>query len=389
VSLDLLDHQAAVVDAPGASGALSSPLEVAEAVRRLPPDATFRLGASEPLDGPRAAAIFRALLGTGRRFQARLTTSAVCHKAAIDEAARAGCVAIEVEREGPLVDGLASGNAPETDEIRRLVVALRRARGLGVATIARLHLGLPGDDEGSFDRVLRFARRALVSLPLVETASEAAEPADGDAVVRMDRATLENGIGWLRARLVRHATIWRRALWPTGSAAVTLRAGYDLRRRTQSAQAGRYTPTMDLLRRLNRTKRARSAAHMLAAQLAEAAAAPAEAARRGWLRTHAWSDSHIGALFIRVEGTLDVRGARRLLRRVRQASEAGFRRVTIDFGGLEWVAPDVVTHFLEENRTRFRELAQSTRIVNLASVVESLRRQLGDCEGLRLLEQAR
>jgi hypothetical protein len=143
---------------------------------------------------------------------------------------------------------------------------------------------------------------------------------------------------------------------------------------------------MHLLRRLNRTKRARRADEMLS--IHAAGAAPAEKHGGGWLRTHAWSDSRFGALFIRVEGSLDLRGARRLLRRVRQASAAGFKRVTIDFGGVDWVAPDVVTRFLAENRARLHELGRYTRIENLTSAVDALRLQLGDCEGLRLLEQA-
>jgi hypothetical protein len=200
----------------------------------------------------------------------------------------------------------------------------------------------------------------------------------------MDHATIENGVRWILARVNAHGAIWRRALWPAGVRGVALRVGYGLRRVSGRTAAGRYTATMHLLRLLNRTERTRGRAHLLATF-----ATPGPASdRRRVLRLRATANEQTALLFIAVGGALDIRGARALLERVYQALQAGFQRITIDFAGLEWVAPDVVTRFLGENRARLGELARSTQIENLHGIARALRQQLGDVEGIRLIESA-
>jgi hypothetical protein len=144
---------------------------------------------------------------------------------------------------------------------------------------------------------------------------------------------------------------------------------------------------MHLLRKLNRTARARARSQFLLT-LGPDRTPLAGPTRRAWLRTKASSDARMRALFIRVEGALDLRGARRLLERLGQAVQAGYQRITIDVEGLEAVSPEVVTGFLAENRARLAEVAKCTRIANLRGVLEALRQQLDDSEDLRLIESA-
>jgi len=203
----------------------------------------------------------------------------------------------------------------------------------------------------------------------------------------MDRATLENGVRWAQARLASHRAIWQRALWPGGSRSIALSAGYAERQRLARALRGRYTPTMELLRSLNRTVRARARSRFVTV-LRTDRRSPAQAIRGAWLRTRAASDERVRSLVIEVEGALDLRGARSLLKRVGQALQAGYQRIVIDVRGLEAVSLDVLTGFIEENRSRLREVASRTRLVNLGNVIETLRQQAGDLPNLHLLEQA-
>jgi hypothetical protein len=115
---------------------------------------------------------------------------------------------------------------------------------------------------------------------------------------------------------------------------------------------------------------------------------PGAGARRAWLRTKAVSDARMRSLFIQVEGALDLRGARSLLKRVKQAVHAGYQMITIDVNGVEAVSREVVTGFLAKNKARLAEVAACTRIVNLRGLLEALRQQLDDSEDLRLIEYA-
>ncbi|MBY0276376.1 hypothetical protein K2Z84_13605, partial [Candidatus Binatia bacterium] len=212
--LDLLDaheqHPIVVHDDAGARDAA----RVAAEVAALPTTARVALIGAHALDPVQASAVFRALAGQRRPFRVRLSLACIEHKAVVEEAARAGCVAIELHREGPLVGGLATGIHPDRAAFERIVGALRRVRGLGVATMAHLPLGLPEDDEGVFERTLRFCRRALIAVPVVDAAPRA--PGD-TSVLRMDPDSLENGLHWTRHALSRHRAIWRRSLFPGGA----------------------------------------------------------------------------------------------------------------------------------------------------------------------------
>jgi hypothetical protein len=379
--LDLLDaqeqHPILVHDEAGSRDAT----RVAAEVAALPTTARFALIGAHALEPAQASAVFRALAGQRRPFRVRLSLASIEHKAVVDEAARAGCVAIEVDREGPLVGGLATGLHTERAAFDRVVGALRRVRGLGVATMARLPLGLPEDDEGVFERTLRFCRRALIAVPVIEAM-------DGGAAVRMDADSLENGLHWTRRKLTRHRSIWRRSLWPAGARDVALAAGYRLRRDAAVQRRGRYTARMRLLRKLNRTARARARSQFVMTLGADRAPLGGAVTRRAWLRTKATSDARMRALFIRVEGALDVRGARRLLERLGQAVQAGYQRITIDVDGVEAVSREVVSGFLAQNKARLAEIAKCTRVVNLSGVLDALREQIGDSEDLRLIEFA-
>jgi hypothetical protein len=388
--LDLLDasEQHPIVVHDPATGVREAAL-VASDVAALPAAARFSLIGTEALEPGQASTLFRALAGQRRPFRTRLALDTIESKAVVEEAARAGCVAIELQREGPLVPGLATGIHGDRAAFERVVAALRRVRGLGIASMVHLPVGLPDDDEGVFERVLRLCRRALIAVPLVCAAPGAYAAADAaDAGLRMDHDSLENGLHWTRRKLARHLSIWRRALWPGGARDVALAAGYRLRRAATIDRRGRYTARMRLLRKLNRTVRAKARSSFVITPSGAGPALEKAASRRAWLRTKAASDARMRALFIQVEGALDLRGARALLERVGQAVQAGYQRITIDVVGVEAVSKDVVTGFLAENRTRLAEVAKCTRIVNLRGLFEALRQQVGDNEDLRLIEFA-
>jgi hypothetical protein len=393
MSLDLLDRGALP------TVALASPDDtwrdaaaVAADVVAARPRSVVRLTSPEPLDAARAASLFRRLTGAGRSFVIRLSLEALESRALIEEAARAGCLALDLEREGALLPGLATGLESAAAGCERVAVGLRQARGMGIVTLLDLPLGLPEDDEGVFERAVRFCRRALVSIPVVRPAPPTPRAVDGEqadgarAMARMHTESVDNGIRWARRKLARHHAIWRRALWPTGTRSLALTAGYRQRRALALDAQALYTPTMSLLRTLNRTARSRARRFLLTS--AATRERLANGRRRTWLRTRAASDARLSAFVIQIEGALDLRGARRLVRGVRRALRAGYERVTIDVRGIDAVSVDVVTRFVEQNRARLAEASGRVRIENLREKLTAVRAQIGDHEGLRLLESA-
>ena len=349
--------------------------EITREIESFSGPGSCRLAADTGLGAEAALKIIQALKRPATNLILPLSLHAVCHKGLIDEAARSGCTAIELRREGFLNDALGSGLKAASDEQRDLTMSLRRARGLGLATIMDIDLGISGDDEGVFERTMVFLRQSLIAIPRLH------QPVTSSPL--MSDKERRNGFDWLQNKLVRHREIWRRALWPSGKTQALVGAGYRQRRETPLETRGHYTATMQMLRGLNRRRKASRSQAML-----PVAPDLAPQPRRAWLEVRAASDSSMQTLEVSVAGTLDLRGARRLLNRVGEALQSGFVEVTIDFSGLEWVSLDVINRFVKENQARFRAMASQARLLNLQTTVEALRRQLGDTEAVRLLAAA-
>lgn len=335
-----------------------------------------RLETTLPLEASVALKILQALKRPAQNLILPLQLAAVCHKGLIDEAARAGCIGIELRREDFLKGALGNGLLAPSAEQQALSMSLRRARGLGMATIMDLDLGIAGDDEGVFERTMQFLQQSLIAIPRVHLNEQNASPL-------MTAEGRQNGFDWLQNKLVRHREIWRRALWPSGKASEIMRAGYRQRNETPLETRGHYTTTMHMLRALNRRRKTSRNQPML-----PVAPDLRQPPRGAWLEVRAASNSTLRTLEVAVAGTLDLRGARKLLERVGEALQSEFIQVTIDFSGLEWVSLDVINRFIKENQSRFLAMANQAKLVNLQSTVEALRQQLGDTEAVQLLAAA-
>lgn len=350
--------------------------EIAREIENFTGTGTCRLDTTTPLDAIRALQILQSLKKPARRLILPISLEAVCHKGLIDEAARAGCIAIELRREGFLEGALGNGLEGPSTKQKDLTMSLRRARGLGMATIMDLEVGIAGDDEGVFERTMHFLRESLIAMPRLQQTNN-------NVSGRMNLEVRQNGLDWLQNQLVRHREIWRRALWPSGKKVEIARAGYLQRHETPLETRGHYTATMQILRALNRRRKASRSQPLL-----PVAPDLAQQPHRAWLEVRAASDSTLRTLEVAVAGTLDLRGARKLLERVGDALKSGFVQVTIDFSGLEWVSLDVINRFIEENQTHFRAMASQAKLVNLQTTVEALRRQLGNTAAVQLLAAA-
>jgi len=358
------------------SGEDRSAHEIAREIGEFAGPGTCRIDTAGPLDATFALKVIHALKGPARNLILPLQLEAVFHKGLIDEAARAGCVGIELRREGFLRSALGNGLQASTDEQQALIMSLRRARGLGMATIMDLELGVAGDDEGVFERTMHFLRQALVAIPRLHQNEK-------NVSSLMTAENRQNGMDWLHNKLVRHREIWRRSLWPSGKTRETMAAGYRQRKETPLETRGHYTTTMQILCALNRRRKTSRRQAML-----PVAPDLQQQPPKAWLEVRAASDSTLRTLDVAVAGTLDLRGARKLLERVGEALQSGFVHVTIDFSGLEWVSLEVINRFVEENQVRFRAMANQAKLVNLQSTVDALRQQLGDTEAVQLLAAA-
>lgn len=389
----------------GENGGLRAPGHIVDEVRALPRRGWIAFVGDELGRRPaHARLLIRGLRPLGRRWAASVHPELFAAPDLLPAARRSGCRALVF---GPGWDparrlarpGGRAARGSEQDESSRLIRILRRVRAAGIVSILHLVFGYDEDDEGLFERVVRFCRQARVGLPRLQflaprPGSElydrleregrllTADPAafDGERIVvkpaLMEPRTLENGLRWARRALYGHASIWRRCFSLDPVAPVALALNYGERRRVRREPGGRYTPTMHCLRRFSRPIRVRERGTFIST-LVEAIESGRERLQGRWLGTQAVRDEQRRALVVRLEGVLDARAARALLARLRAALKRGQERVILDLAGLEAVSLTVLTRFLRDNAERLAELRGRIALVNLRPVLAAARRNLG------------
>ncbi len=282
-------------------------------------------------------------------------------------ARRSGCRALVL---GPDPDPLARG-AGALDDV---AADLRRIRRAGLLTVVHVVLGREGDDAGVFARAVWLCTAGHVTFPRLVAATGSAPD-------------VERGVVWARRVLHRHRTIWRRTGLLGATQRAALLANYRTRWGLRAEPRFAPTPAMVLARALARPIRIRERVAFVSTFVG-AVQASGEQVRSAWLRARAARDDTLAALVIRLEGTVDVHAARKLVARIRRAIGRTPERIIIDLGGVERVSLSVLTRFLEEHAARLGELRGRLAFRNLRPALTAVRRNLhGMLPNAALLEQ--
>jgi anti-anti-sigma regulatory factor len=304
----------------------------------------------------------------GRPWAAESEPSVGRDPALLQLARRSGCRALVL---GPDPDPLARGGAGPLDDV---AADLRRIRRAGLLTVVHVVLGREGDDAGVFARAVWLCTAGRVTFPRLVAATGSAPD-------------VARGVAWARRVLHRHRTIWRRTGLLGAAQRAALLANYRTRRTLRTEPRFTPTPAMVLARALARPIRIRERVAFVST-LVGAVQASSEQVRSAWLRARAARDDTLAALVIRLEGTVDVHAARKLVARIRRAIGRTPERIIIDLGGVERVSLSVLTRFLEEHAARLGELRGRLAFRNLRPTLTAVRRNLhGMLPNAALLEQ--
>jgi hypothetical protein len=361
-------------------GIVRAPGHVVAQVAALPPDRPVAFVAAD-LGEPAAHArlLFGGLRPLRRHWLASPAGALLDDERLLRLARASGCETLVLGDSWDPARDLALASAGAEERLARLRARLRRLHHLGILSVVRFSFGRPADDEGIFERAVRFCREARVGMPRFETTP--AETGGAGVLASaplMDRETLTNGVLWARRAAYSHRSIWTRCLAFNRASLGHMLANYADRHRVRAEPRGRYTATMRLVRWVGRPIPVRERAPFVSAVVG-AVQKRRERLSDAWLRVKAMRDDRIKALVIRVDGVLDLRAARTLLARVRRAVRRSQERIVIDVAGLEAVSVGVLTRFFAENAQRFADLRERVAVHHLREVLEGLRR---NAEGL-------
>lgn len=317
----------------------------------------------------------------------------------VELAGKSGC-------HGLLLDGgkisaqyLTAESAAAPESLQQLITPLRSLSRRGIPSIVHFVFGYDSDDEGVFERTVRFCLEARICLPYFSLLTpipgtplfttleyegrilqKNQSHYDGGHAVFCPRLmtpeALENGLHWVRQQIYSRDAIWKRTFAWKGSAIRNLLANYHQRRQFANAPRGSYTDTMQLLRQLSQPILVREQTSFVST-LKDAVGETRRHLQGALLRTRAIRNEPLKALTLCLEGVLDASGANEVLSRIHQALHAGHQKIVVDLRGLELVSPTVITNFLEDNAQTLIALRDRVTFRHLRSVLDAMKANLG------------
>jgi len=407
------DHKGSAYSLAGSVPVHTVSVRGLDGERRLPVDIvredilpftknTWILFQGEELGDPPVYAIdlLRRLEPLKCRWVGSVGTSFVQNSTLVTLAGKSGCRGLLLDGRKISAQYLTTEIAATPESLQRLIFPLRSLSLQGVPSIVHFVFGYDSDDEGVFERTVRFCLDARICLPYFSLLT----PTPGTPlfmtleregrILQKSRATydgthavfhprlmtpeaLENGLHWARQQVYNQAAIWKRTFTWESSVIRNLLANYAQQRQFAHAPRGSYTDTMQLLRQLSQPIPVREQASFVSTLKDAMGETSRQLMKGALLRTRAIRNGPLKALTLCLEGVLDTSGANEVLQRIHQALRAGHQKIVLDLKGLEHVSPSVITNFLEENAQTLIALRDRVTFRHLRSVLDAVKTNLG------------
>lgn len=366
----------------------------------LPPTTWIDFSDDELGDPPvYARDLMRRMAPLNRQWIARANVRFMQKPSLIEAARTSGCRGLIFNGAEISAQHLTSEPTGTMESLSQLTTRFRTLTENGVLSIIHFVFGYDTDDEGVFERTVRFCREARIGLPhfslltpLPGSALAATLAQEGRLLskegARYDSAhpvfrphlmtpeALENGLRWTRQQVYRPQMIWQRV---GGWTRITLRhllTNYAQGRMFRHEPTGIYTEAMRLLSQLSQPILVKERASFIST-LKDAVGETRRHLQGALLRTRATRNESLKALTLCLEGVLDASGAKEVLHRIHAAIRAGHQKVVLDLKGLESVSPTVITRFLEENAQALIALRDRVVFRHLHTVLAAVKENLG------------
>jgi radical SAM superfamily enzyme YgiQ (UPF0313 family) len=275
--------------------------------------------------------------------------------------------------------------------------AIRSLRDHGIVVVGSFILGLDHDDEGVFERTLRFCERNEIVLPiffiltpLPGTPLYERMEREGRIVSRdwgrydgmhvlfqprlMSPETLQEGFQWACQAAYSWRSIARRVLLhPRRRVIPQVGINLAFRRIARRVPQGQLSPLARVLRSLNDVVPIRDAGNLLPT-LPEEALEKGKAWVRetcGVLRICAVHHEPLKTIFFQLEGAMDLDSAKALIKKVSRALASG-QRIVIDFRKVHHLSPRAANLLLQENLERLQAWSDRIQLVHLTECVQGM-----------------
>ncbi len=270
-------------------------------------------------------------------------------------AAESGCVSLFIG-----VESLSSENLKDVNksfnQVHQLEAALKAVHDHDIMVLAGFIFGLDHDDEGVFERTLRFCERNRIELPsfflltpLPGTALFQRMESDGRLLHKdwgqyngatvvfkprlMTEETLQRGFNWACKEGYSWGSIFKRVFHPQQRFFTRVLSNIAYRSIAQKTPEG-YLPDLSrILQRMNDPiplRNTRDLIQRVGEKIAEKKLLLGQKAA-DTLKLYSVYNERLKTLFVRLEGSIDREGAKELAKRLKGALDAEIQKVVLDF----------------------------------------------------------
>ena len=329
--------------------------EVIEEVKRLEGD--FLVFIDDNIAGNRryAKELFTRLRPLKKQWASQASMTLTRDPELLKLAAESGCVSLFIG-----VECLSSENLKDVNksfnQVHQLGEAMKAVHDHDIMVLAGFIFGLDHDDEGVFERTLRFCERNRIELPtfflltpLPGTALFQRMESEGRLLHKdwgqyngatvvfkprlMTEETLQRGFNWACKEGYSWGSIFKRVFHPQQRFFTRVLSNIAYRSIAQKTPEG-YLPSLSrILQRMNGTiplQNTRDLIQRVGEKIAEKKLLLGQKAA-DTLKLYSVYNERLKILFVRLEGSIDREGAKELAKRLKGALDVKIQKVVLDF----------------------------------------------------------
>jgi len=340
--------------------------EVIEEVKRLEGD--FLVFIDDNIAGNRryAKELFLRLKPLKKQWASQASMTLTRDPELLRLAAESGCVSLFIG-----VESLSSENLKDVNksfnQAHQLEEAMKALHDHDIMVLAGFIFGLDHDDEGVFERTLRFCERNRIELPsfflltpLPGTALFQRMEAEGRLLHKdwaqyngatvvfkprlMTEETLQRGFNWACREGYSWGSIFKRVFHPQQRFFTRVLSNIAYRSIAQKTPEG-YLPSLSqILQRMNDTiplKNTRDLIQRVGEKIAEKKLLIGQKAA-DTLKLYSVYNERLKTLFVRLEGSMDREGARELVKRLKGVLNVEIQKVILDFKDVGAISSEAI-----------------------------------------------
>ena len=321
-------------------------------------------------------------------------------------AKESGCTSFYIGFESLSKDSLSSMNKP-FNKIQDYEELIKKIRGQGISIIGSFIFGFDQDDPSVFERTVSFCEKNKIDLPtyyiltplpgtrLFRRIEEEGRllhkdwaEYNGSSVVfkpmLMPEEALQKGYFWACRETYSWSSILKRLFYPPKRIVPKLVLNLDYRHIAMRSPKEEPSALAGLLRKIRFSMEVRDKGKLIPAPDCQpvmecSARTPTSKEGYGFFRLDPIGNERLKSLVLKLEGSLDVNSAKRLIKSIRFSIRRGVDRVIIDCKEIKFFSPSAINTLIQEVSKRVNEYQGKIEVINLHEGIQVMFSNLGPC----------